>query len=198
MLRPRNRHFLLLMLFLSATCLFPVGVAREATAASYTRTVERYDVPDVVLTNQDGRKVRLRKLLLGDKPVLVNFVYTTCTTICPVLSANFKNFQRKLDHQSSRAQLVSISIDPENDTPRAMKKYLAQYKAQPGWEFLTGSRDDIDKVIWAFGALYLYDQNKMEHYPLVLLRSPADGRWVRIYGLIGTSELIKEFEEVER
>ncbi len=115
-----------------------------------------------------------------------------------MLSANFINFQRKLGPECSKARLVSISIDPENDTPKAMKKYLTQFQAKPGWDFLTGSRQDIDKVIAAFRALAASSQNKMEHYPLIILRKPADDRWVRMYGMIGTSELIREYEEARR
>lgn len=193
------RHRIVLFLFLCTivTCIVPGGKVLAGTNPAYTRTVETYTIPDVTLINQDGDRVSLRKLLLCDKPVLVDFIYTTCTTICPVLSANFINFQRKLGPDCSGARLVSISIDPENDTPKAMKKYLSQFKAKPGWDFLTGSREDINRVIREFRALNV-NQNKMEHPPLIILRSPADDRWVRIYGMIGTTELLREFEEARR
>jgi protein SCO1 len=196
MVQYRLVHFLFLCILVTGA--IPGGDARGGTNPSYTRTVEQYTIPDVTLINQDGAKVSLRKALLCDKPVLVDFIYTTCTTICPVLSANFINFQRKLGPESSTAQLVSISIDPENDTPKAMKTYLRKFQAKPGWDFLTGSRQDINAVIKAFRALNVYNQNKMEHYPLIILKSAADDRWVRIYGMIGTTELIKEFEAVRK
>ena len=156
-------------------------------------TMEKYEVPDVTLTNQDGKKVRVKDLLLSDKPVLVDFIYTTCTTICPVLSANFTNFQRQGEAKTGPYRLVSISVDPENDTPKAMKTYLARYQAKPGWEFLTGSQSDIDKVLIAMNAK---TANKMDHYPLILIKSPTQERWVRINGLIGTAPLMKELKEV--
>jgi protein SCO1/2 len=170
--------------------------APDAAAASYTKTIEQYKVPDVTLINQEGKKIRLQKILSTDKPVLVDFVYTTCTTICPVLSANFVNFQRKKGPDAGKTQLVSISIDPENDTPRTMKAYLKRYGAKPGWDFLTGSRQDVDKVIKAFNALNGTVLNKMDHFPIILIKSPADHSWVRIYGLIGTTDLMKEYAEV--
>jgi protein SCO1/2 len=193
MQRCKLAFLLLLLVFLGTTCLH---IEAWGETPSYTRNVERYDVPDVVLTNQNGAKVRLRTILLNRKPVLVDFVYTTCTTICPVLSANFTNFQRKLGKEADTAQLVSISIDPENDTPKAMLQYLKRYHARPGWDFLTGSKGDIERVIRAFHAMSDYSYNKMEHYPLIILKSPNRDEWVRIYGLIGTSELMKEFEGV--
>ncbi len=171
---------------------------RAETQPAYTRTVLRYTVPDVTLVNQDGVRVGLKKLLLSNKPVLVDFVYTTCTTICPVLSANFTNFQRKLGPDSVKAQLVSISIDPENDTPKAMKAYLKRYNAKPGWDFLTGSKKDIEKVVREFKALDALTLNKMDHYPLILLKSPASDQWVRVFGLIGTTELMKEYERAQQ
>jgi protein SCO1/2 len=181
----------------SLTLLLVVGPApaSAASSANYKRTMERYSVPDVTLVNQDGKRVRLLDLVDGGKPVVLDFIYGTCTTICPVLSANFTNFQRKLGEGVGKVQLVSISIDPENDTPMVMKKYLKNYLARPGWDFLTGSREDIDRVMRAFSA---YVPNKMSHYPIMFLRAPRGDQWVRIYGLIGTKDFLAEYEKVAR
>jgi protein SCO1 len=75
-----------------------------------------------------------------------------------------------------------------------MKAYLKRYSAKPGWDFLTGSKHDIGRVIKAFNALGVFSVNKMEHYPLILVRAPSDSRWIRIFGLIGTTELMKEYK----
>jgi len=161
----------------------------EAAVGKYKRTIEEYAVPDVVLVNQDGAKVRLKELVQSDNVVIVEFIFGTCTTICPVLSAGFTNLQQKLSPDTRRVRLVSITIDPENDSPKVLKEYLGRYHAKPGWDFLTGSRSDIDKVMRAFSA---YVPNKMQHFPLTLIRLPGDGRWVRIYGLMSTSEFMDE------
>ena len=188
----RQNFFSLIIFLCTLVFVFSAAAVQAATEQKYIRTVENYVIPDVTLINQNGAKVRLKTLLTSDKPVLVDFIFTTCTTICPVLSANYSNFQRKLGPESAKVQLVSISIDPENDTPEAMKSYLEnRYAAKPGWDFLTGSKKDIDLVIKAFDA---YSQNKMAHLPLILLRSMSDNRWIRIYGLIGTAELIREYQ----
>ena len=179
--------------FLLLACLCMVSEAWAGREKNVTRTLETYEVPDVTLINQDGVKVNLRKLLFCDSPVLVDFVYTTCTTICPVLSINFANFQKTLIDERGSYRLVSISIDPEFDTPPAMKTYLKRYNAKPGWDFLTGSREDISRVLKVFN---VYTRNKMNHLPVTLLKSPTDNRWVRIYGLMGTSELLVEYEKV--
>ena len=157
----RIRTMFTFMVFLLALAL--VSLWREAqaeTSGKYQKTFENYVVPEVTLVNQNGRKVRLNALLISKRPVLVDFIFTTCTTICPLLSIGFSDFQKKLGPEADSIQLISISIDPEHDTPKAMKAYLQRYDARAGWDFLTGSREDIEKVLKAFGA---YTPDKMSH-----------------------------------
>jgi protein SCO1/2 len=163
-----------------------------AEPARYQRTLEQYVIPDVVLINQDGEKVRFKKLLEAEQPVVVDFIYGTCTTICPILSAGYANLQRKLGTDSARVHLVSITIDPENDTPAVLKEYLSRYQAKPGWDFLTGSRRDIDRVMIAFNA---YFRDKMDHKPLTFIRSPKDGSWIRLYGLLSGVDFLEEYKK---
>ncbi|MFZ5997846.1 MAG: SCO family protein [Nitrospirota bacterium] len=188
----RSRIFLSVFCLLSFLSLLPLSSVQAETKQRYKRTVEQYAIPDVVLINQDGAKVKLKKLLQSDKPVMLDFIYGTCTTICPVLSAGYSNLQKKLGPDAQKVQLVSVSIDPEHDTPEVMKEYLKRYRAKSGWDFLTGTREDIDRVMRAFDA---YVPNKMAHYPLTLLRFPGNDKWVRIYGLIGTGELMEEYQK---
>jgi protein SCO1/2 len=173
---------------------FAAGLAFSAPKPSYRRSVEKYTVPDVTLVNQDGKKVKLLSLINSGKPVMLDFIYGTCTTICPVLSAGFTNLQSKLGQDAPhKVQLISVTIDPEYDTPAIMKDYLKRFRAKPGWDFLTGSREDIDRVMRAFDA---YVPNKMAHYPLTLLRAPNSDQWVRIYGMVGMSVLMTEYKEL--
>jgi protein SCO1 len=181
-----------LMLTVLVACLFATaGIAAEEPAR-YVRTVEQYTIPDVVLINQDGEKIRFKKLLESEQPVVVDFIYGTCTTICPILSAGYANLQRRLGTDTARVRLVSITIDPENDTPLILKEYLANYQAKPGWDFLTGSRKDIDRVMTAFDA---YFRDKMDHKPLTFIRSPKDGSWIRLYGLLSGVDFINEYKK---
>jgi len=185
-----QRIFPFMIFFFVTALVFPGKAAQSETKEKYKRTVENYTVPDVTLVNQNGAKVKFRTLLNSKKVVMVDFIYTTCTTICPVLSAGFSNFQRKIGPDSRNVQLVSISIDPDNDTPKRMREYLKRYDAKAGWDFLTGSKEDIEKVV---NALDAYASNKMYHMPLTLLYSSSDNKWIRIYGLTGTSDLIAEY-----
>jgi protein SCO1/2 len=184
--------YLLAVVLISALLTIPLS-SRAEVPKRFQRSVEHYSVPDVVLVNQDRQKVRLPELLSADKPVMLDFIYGTCTTVCPVLSAGFSNLQKKLGPAAEDLQLVSVTIDPQHDTPEIMAEYLQRYRRKPGWDFLTGSSEDIDKVMHAFNA---YVPNKMNHYPLTLMRGPGKQEWIRIYGLIGTADLMDEYRKL--
>ena len=100
--------------------------------------------------------------------------------------------QRKLGEDAGKVHLISITIDPEHDGPEELQEYLERYRARPGWDFLTGSRGDIDRVMRAFDA---YVADKMSHRPLTFVRAPEDGKWVRIEGFAGSADLLAEFRK---
>jgi protein SCO1/2 len=89
--------------------------------------------------------------------------------------------------------MVSISIDPEYDTPARLQNYAKRYKAGPEWQFLTGDLDTIMAVQQAFDA---YRGDKMSHEPLTFLRASPRGPWVRIEGFASASELVREYREL--
>jgi len=169
--------------------LFSVSASASARGPRFTRTEVELEIPAVTLINQDGDRVDFRTLLLTNKPVFVDFIFATCTTICPVLSAGYSNIQRKLDDSQDQVHLVSITIDPEHDGPEELATYLQRYRAQPGWDFLTGTREDIDRVMKAFDA---FVPDKMSHRPLMFIRSPKNGRWAKLDGFAGSADLLKE------
>ena len=96
---------------------------REIRAGGAQRKTVRYEIPDVTLVNQHGEKVRLVEFLDTDEMVALNFIFATCTTVCPVLTAGFSSFQNELG-DGSRVQLVSVTIDPEHDTPAQGRRDL--------------------------------------------------------------------------
>lgn len=161
----------------------------------YTRTVRYYSVPNVTLLNQDGKKLNFRELVDSGKPVIIDFIYTTCTTICPVLSVSFTNLRKELGADADKVQLISISIDPEHDRPEQMKKYLSRFRAGKGWDFLTGSREDINRVLKSLDADVI---DKMSHEAVYLLKAPHSDDWVRIKGLLNKGELLSELRRIER
>jgi protein SCO1 len=178
------------LLAISLLTLVPIDAG--AATKTYKRSVERYQMPDVALINQEGKSVRLKSLVDSGKPVIVDFIFGTCTTICPVLSASYTSLQNKLGANSEKVHLVSISIDPENDTPKVMREYLKRYRAKPGWDFFTGSRKDVDTVMKSFDA---YISNKMAHYAVTFIHMPGGNSWIRIDGITSTSEFIEEIKK---
>jgi protein SCO1 len=167
----------------------------DQSRGKYTRSVKYYTVPNVMLLNQDGKRVNLKELVDSGKPVIFDFIYTTCTTICPVLSATFTSLRKDLGADAEKVQLISISIDPENDRPDKMKKYLTRFKAGKGWDFLTGSREDINRVLVSLDATLV---DKMAHEPLYVMRAPHSDDWVRIKGLLSKGDLLRELNKLER
>lgn len=167
------------------------GVALAAGKPMYKKTIEVYEVPDVTLLSQEGQEIELQSYLNTEKPIILDFIYGTCSTICPVLSVSFSHFQRKLGEGKDGVRLVSISIDPDNDTPELMKEHLQKYGALEGWDALTGKRENVIEVLKEFDS---YVSNKMDHFPLTLLRGPGEDKWVRLYGLLSASDLMKEYE----
>lgn len=93
--------------------------------------------------------------------------------------------------EADKVRLVSISIDPDSDTPAVMKAYLRRYNAREGWDFLSGKREDVIRVMKAFDA---YVVNKMNHFPLTILHVPGEKEWIRITELLGTSDLMREYD----
>jgi protein SCO1/2 len=165
-----------------------------AADSGYQRTSASYDVPDVSLVDMDGAQVSLRDGLNGDEPVMLNFIFTTCTAICPVMSATFRQVQEQLGEERSKVRMVSISIDPENDTPARLKEYSARFEAGPQWRMLTGSVEDSIAVQRAFGA---YRGDKMNHAPATFLRAGGPGKpWVRLDGLAGAADIIHEYHKL--
>lgn len=164
-------------------------------SAGYVRSERAYAIPDVTLVDEGARPVRLREALAADEPVMLNFIFTTCKAICPVMSGIFAKVPRELGSDASKVQLVSITIDPEQDTPGQLRAYAERFGAGPRWRFLTGSVKDIEMVQRAFD---VYRGDKMNHEPLTLLRPGADRPWVRLDGFASPAELAREYERIAR
>ena len=161
--------------------------------ASYTRTVQNYRLPDVTLTDMNNEQVSLRKELDFDGPIMVNFIFTTCTTICPVMTATFSQVQDMLGEEKNNVRMVSISIDPEQDTPEKLRAYARKFDAGESWHFLTGNLDDI---VISLKAMDAYRGDKMNHAPATLMRKSATAPWVRLEGLTSAQDLISEYQKI--
>src|SRR2546430_13811303 len=115
------------------------GLVAVATASTVSRSTVSFEAPDVTLVRADGKPVSLPHELDDGRPVLLNFIFTTCSSICPLTSRTLEEFQRKLGREASRVHLMSISIDPEQDTPARPTEYARQFHAGTEWQHYTGT-----------------------------------------------------------
>jgi cytochrome oxidase Cu insertion factor (SCO1/SenC/PrrC family) len=147
-----------------------------------------FKIPDVPVQDQNGKSLNFYTDLVKGKVVAINFVFTTCTTICPPLTATFRRVQQQLAEQNSPAQLISVSVDPAIDTPERLRDFAAKFKAEPGWAFVTGNTSDINSLLQQLGVPVT---NKNDHTPLILIGNDEAGYWTRAYGLSSPASLVK-------
>lgn len=154
------------------------------------RSTASYTLPDVSLVRQDGTSVLLPDELNDGRPVVLNFIFTTCTTICPVTSGVFAQLQSRLGADRDKVHLVSISIDPEQDTPTVLSEYAKKFGAGQEWQFYTGT---LAASIAAQRAFNVYRGDKMNHTPVTLLRLAPGKPWIRFDGFATADDLLHEF-----
>jgi protein SCO1/2 len=142
---------------------------------------------------EDGKAVDLASELNDGRPVLVNFLYTTCTEICPLTAETFSKFQTKLGKNRDKVHMLSISIDPEQDTPASLKKFSKKYKAKSQWNFYTGTTSASIEAQKSFDA---YRGDKMNHVPVTYLRAAPGQSWLRIDGFVSPEELLRSYKEL--
>jgi protein SCO1 len=167
---------------------------QHETAARAPGTV-RIQLPEAALTDQDGRTARFKSETVAGRLVLVTFVYTTCTTVCPPLTALFADLQQRLGGRVGReVSLITVTVDPLRDTPARLKAYSAQYNAGPGWSFLGGSKQAVDEVLTAFG---VYTPNFANHPAVVLVGDPRSGEWTRFFGFPGADQIMTRVDQLQ-
>jgi len=140
-------------------------------------------IPDVALINQDGHEVNFYDLVKG-RIVAIDLIYTTCQYACPLESARLARMQQLLgDRMGKDIFFISISIDPEHDTPAALKAYAQKYNAGPGWIFLTGKQTDIDALSKKLGLWTDPSLSQDGHTPMLLIGNEATGQWTQTSAL---------------
>jgi protein SCO1/2 len=162
-------------------------------SSAYRRSEHDYPLQAWGLTGMDGKDTDLLQALDCDSPVMVNFIFTTCTTICPVMSATFSQVQSELGPAVEDVCMVSFSIDPEYDVPARLREYAQRFNAGPQWQFYTGSLQEIIAIQRAFD---VYRGNKMNHEPTTLMRATPNTPWVRIDGIASAKDIIKEYQRL--
>jgi cytochrome oxidase Cu insertion factor (SCO1/SenC/PrrC family) len=151
-------------------------------------------IPDVEVLDQDGNALHFYTDLIKDKTVAINFIFTNCTTICPPLAATFARLQREMGDKMGRdLHLISISVDPLTDTPERLKAWGAKFKAGPSWTFVTGEKQEMDKLLNALGAAV---SKREDHTPAMIIGNDSKGVWTRTYGLAKISQITGVIQNV--
>jgi protein SCO1/2 len=177
----------------------PTGVANPHAAhgaghdSAPASPAQKY-FTDVELVDQDGRKVRFYSDVLKGKTVIVNAFFTTCTSVCPPMNRNMEKIQEALGERVGKdVLLVSVSVDPETDTPTRLKEYSKKFHAKPGWLFLTGKKENVD---WALYKVGQYVEDKDDHTTVIIIGNEATGLWKKALGMAKPAELIEIVESV--
>jgi protein SCO1/2 len=159
-------------------------------------SASQYPIPAVRLVRDDGKVVSFPEELNDGRPVVLNFIFTTCSSICPLMSQTFAQFDSELGVDRERVHLMSISIDPEEDTPARLREYAHKFHAGPEWQHYTGT---IEASLAAQRAFNVWRGDKMSHTPITLLRAAPGKPWLRIEGFVTPTELLQLYrQQLER
>jgi protein SCO1/2 len=182
---------------LAAPCIVgaqaPADAHEHVQSAHVTFEDARYSVPRVKLVRADGKPVSLPEEMDDGRPVVLNFIFTSCGSTCPLMSQVFGQFQRRLGAEMQGVHLMSISIDPEEDTPARLTEYAQQFGAGPHWQHYTGS---VAASIAAQRAFDVYRGDKMSHAAVTLLRASPGKPWRRIEGFVTPDDLVREYRQL--
>jgi protein SCO1 len=150
---------------------------------AYTAYQLRQHFPNVTLINQDKKVVHYYDDLIKGKIVVIQFMFANCERLCPMVTPNLVKVQKELQKQApGKVSFVSITVDPDHDTPEVLKAYSQKFQVQPGWQFLTGNRADIDRIRRELG-VYDPEDQQFEHMNVLTVGNEPVGDWFGIRAL---------------
>lgn len=166
----------------------------DMPAKSATSESAQVKFADVALVDQTGKAVRLEPDLVSNKIVVMSFIYTSCTTVCPVVSSIMGKVQKQLGARvGTEVQLVSISIDQQRDDAKRLNEYARSFQNGPGWSWLTGSTQSVAETLKGLGT---FNGDLKSHAPLILVGDGNSRHWTRYYGFTDPAVLTREVEKL--
>lgn len=182
---------------------FPAGAEMEGSHSQHEKKPAAAAAPsatdikllDLEVLDQNGKPYKFRSEVIRDRLVVINFIYTTCKTACPIQSVIFTHLQEALGGRMGKdVFLVSITIDPATDLPARMKAYAEKHNAGEGWLWITGKKGNVDRVVLGLGA---YSSDIVEHPSLILVGDGRLGGWTRYYGFPKVEQLLQKVDELQ-
>lgn len=169
------------------------GQAGAGSSPSESARAAEVDLLDLELLDRRGEPLRFRSEAVADRIVVVDFIYTTCTTICPILSALMAQVQDELGASlDEQVRLISISIEPTRDTPKRLDAYARKFDAGPGWIWLTGQKSAVDRVLLGLDS---YTPEFVDHAPTILVGDARRNKWRRLFGFPTPEEILAQVRE---
>ena len=171
----------------------PAKTGEPKAAEIQTPAAQKY-FTDVELVNQDGGKMRLYSDLLKGHTVVIIPFFATCTNVCPPMNATLRKVQQSLGGRVGKdVYLISLTVDPVNDTPARLKEYAARFHAESGWYFVTGTPENVNVALQKLG-MYVPDKN--DHNTIMIIGNEPTGLWKKAYALSRASDLVAIIEGV--
>ena len=195
--RPQRGYLLRLSGVISALALIAMvwaGMTTVVAAPKGARWGAKY-FPNHVVQTQDGTSFRFYDDLIKDKIVVVNFMYTSCVDICGLQTARLALVQDRIAARLGKDVFIySISLDPERDTPTALKQYAEAFGTRPGWLFLTGKPDEVHQIRYKLGER---SRSLSEHRNDVVLGNDRTGQWGRSSLMASIDLLVQQIEDMD-
>lgn len=168
----------------------------DEPAMQDAQAVRLEPLPDAVLVDRSGEELRFVSEVLGEHIVVMDFIYTSCTTACPVLTAILKQVKTKLGERvGDDVAMVSLTVDPVTDTPERLGRYATEHGAGDNWRFLTGPKARVDRLLEQLGA---YTPEFVDHPVSIMVGDPRRNVWYRFFGFTAPSNVLAAVEKLTR
>lgn len=173
----------------------PSEMLKALDAAIGASAAQRY-FGDTPLVDQNGVTHRFYSDLVKGKVVIINSFFTTCTSVCPVMMHNIAEIQKAIAGKTDREiSFVSITVDPEHDTPARLSEYAAQLHPKPGWLFVTGNKDDVNDVLHRLGQ---FVADKQDHSTILIAGNETTGYWKKLLSMAHTADLVQSITDLAK
>ncbi|MFC5697282.1 SCO family protein [Pseudomonas sp. GCM10022186] len=157
--------------------------------------------PNPILLTHQGRRVAFYDDLIRGKVVVLNMMYASCGRNCPTATVNLRKVQQMLGERLGRdVFMYSITLQPELDQPRHLQEYIDKFGIGPGWQYLTGTPQDILDLRYALGFYDvdpLVDGNQLTHTGMVRIGNEAINRWTMAPSLTDPEHILSAINHVD-
>jgi cytochrome oxidase Cu insertion factor (SCO1/SenC/PrrC family) len=165
-----------------------IASATLVHAQAEPSSLVKLPVPDLEVVDQNGHHLRFSSDVLKDRTAVINTFFTNCAAICPITQETFSKLAKSLSSRLGHdLVLISISVDPEHDTPERMKIWGQKFNVGKGWLLLSGNKAQTEELL---KSLRLFAPGNQRHQTAVLIGNRNTG-WIRASGFASEQKLQK-------